>query len=150
MSVTVYHIGPACVQCNQTKRVLDKLGVAYDEVDLREHPELAESFKAQGHLSAPVVVTDAKTWSGFKLDKLNALADHKPKPADKAPEPFKCHGVEWDSEDKCLGCEAVEADRERILAAFQKETIYIQGLAGVGNGPLVMERIEWIVKDGDK
>lgn len=74
MTVTVYHIGPACVQCNQTKRELDKQGTPYEQVDLREHPALAEQFKAQGHLTAPIVTAGNQIWSGFKLERLRALA----------------------------------------------------------------------------
>ena len=74
--VTVYHIGPTCVQCEQTKKVLDREGIVYDLVDLREHPEKADEFKAQGHLSAPIVTTDIKVWSGFKLGKIMSLATY--------------------------------------------------------------------------
>ena len=75
--VTVYHIGPTCVQCNQTKRMMDKLGIIYSEVDLRDPAnadKLAE-FQAAGHSSAPVVTTDTKIWSGFRLTKIKSLAD---------------------------------------------------------------------------
>jgi glutaredoxin-like protein NrdH len=74
--VTVYHVGPTCVQCTQTKRTMDKLGIRYTEVDLRDHPEIMETFKAQGHLTAPIVTTDIKTWSGFRLSKIQGLANY--------------------------------------------------------------------------
>lgn len=74
--VTVYHIGPTCVQCNQTKKMMDRLGINYTEVDLRDNPEIAEKFKAEGHLSAPIVTTDIKTWSGFRHSKITSLADY--------------------------------------------------------------------------
>ena len=74
MTVTVHHIGPSCVQCNQTKRLMDSLGIVYVEVDLREHPELTNKFKELGHLSAPIVtVGDHKIWSGFRYEKIKAL-----------------------------------------------------------------------------
>jgi glutaredoxin-like protein NrdH len=74
MKIVVHHIGPTCVQCNQTKRVLDKAGLSYEQVDLREHPELTEKFKQLGHLTAPIVtVNDGQIWSGFKLERLRAL-----------------------------------------------------------------------------
>jgi glutaredoxin-like protein NrdH len=72
--VVVHHIGPSCVQCNMTKRELDKLGVEYTEVDLRDHPELTEQFKQEGLLAAPIVTTDTKKWSGFRVDKIRSLA----------------------------------------------------------------------------
>jgi hypothetical protein len=74
--VTVYHIGPGCVQCNQTKRVMSQLGIIYDEVDLRDPAnadKLAE-FQAQGHATAPIVTTDTKIWSGFRYGKIKSLA----------------------------------------------------------------------------
>lgn len=74
--VTVYHIGPSCVQCNQTKKVMDKLGIIYSEVDLRERPDLVEKFKEQGLSAAPIVTTDRKVWSGFKLEKIKSLATY--------------------------------------------------------------------------
>ncbi len=72
--VTVHHIGPTCVQCNQTKKVMEREGIEYVEIDLRERPDLVEQFKEQGHLSAPIVTTDTKIWSGFRLDKIKSLA----------------------------------------------------------------------------
>lgn len=74
MTVTVYHIGPSCVQCNQTKRVMTQLGITFDEVDLRQHPELADKFKDEGHLSAPIVTAGGATWSGFRLERIRDLA----------------------------------------------------------------------------
>ena len=62
-----------CVQCTQTKRQFDKLGIAYVEKSLEEHPEQLEAFKAQGLLQAPIVQTDRKLWSGFRLDKIKSL-----------------------------------------------------------------------------
>lgn len=74
MKVTVYHIGPTCVQCNQTKRMMTQLGINFDEVDLREHPELVEKFKELGHLTAPIVIADSKIWSGFRHGEIKLLA----------------------------------------------------------------------------
>jgi glutaredoxin-like protein NrdH len=74
--VTVYHIGPTCVQCNQTKRMMDSLGIHYTEVDLRENPDVLEAFKAEGLLAAPIVTTDTKKWSGFRYEKIKSLATY--------------------------------------------------------------------------
>ena len=74
MIVTVYHIGSGCVQCNQTKRVMNQLGIAFDEVDLRQHPDIADKFKDEGHLTAPIVTADTETWSGFRLERIRGLA----------------------------------------------------------------------------
>jgi len=73
MTVTVY-TKPACVQCNATYRALDKKGIAYQSVDISQDPEALERLKALGYLQAPVVVTEADHWSGFRPDKIDQLA----------------------------------------------------------------------------
>lgn len=73
--VTVY-TNPQCVQCDQTKRQFDKLGVEYQVVDLASVPEKVEEFKALGYMSAPIVTTDIKVWSGFKPAKIKSLVDY--------------------------------------------------------------------------
>lgn len=66
---------PACVQCEMTKKTFTKLGIAYTEESLADNPEQLEAFKAQGYLQAPIVQTDIKTWTGFRLDKIKSLAN---------------------------------------------------------------------------
>lgn len=73
--VTVWST-PNCVQCMMTKREMDKRGIEYVAMDLSEHPEQLETFKEQGLLQAPIVTTDIKVWSGFRLDKIKSLASH--------------------------------------------------------------------------
>lgn len=73
MTVTVY-TKPACVQCNATYRALDKKGVVYQSVDISQDADALERVRALGHMQAPVVVTDADHWSGFRPDKIEELA----------------------------------------------------------------------------
>jgi len=73
MPIVIYTT-PNCVQCMMTARTMDKHGIIYDKVDLTQHPDLIERFREMGHLSAPIVVTDRKTWSGFRLEKIKSLA----------------------------------------------------------------------------
>ena len=73
MTVTVY-TKPACVQCNATYRALDKKGIAYQSVDMSQDPEALERVRAMGYMQAPVVITDADHWSGFRPDKIAELA----------------------------------------------------------------------------
>lgn len=77
MKVTVYTL-PVCVQCNQTKKLLDREGVEYDVVDLMEAPEQAAKFKEDGFLQAPIVVVgnDGRRWGGFRPDLIKELAAH--------------------------------------------------------------------------
>ncbi|MDP9800981.1 glutaredoxin-like protein NrdH [Arcanobacterium wilhelmae] len=71
--ITVYS-KPACVQCNATKRQLIKLGLDFAEVDLTQDAQALESVKALGYAAAPVVVANGDHWSGYRPDKLKALA----------------------------------------------------------------------------
>ena len=71
--VTVY-TKTACVQCNATFKALDKHGVEYEAVDIPVDDEAREYVMALGHLQAPVVVTGSDHWSGFRPDRIKALA----------------------------------------------------------------------------
>lgn len=74
MKVTVYTL-PVCVQCNQTKKLMDREGIAYDAVNLQDVPELAAEFKEAGLLQAPIVVVgnDGRRWTGFRPDLIKEL-----------------------------------------------------------------------------
>lgn len=73
MSITVY-TKPSCVQCTATYRALDKNGIKYDVVDITEDGDALVTIKELGYLQAPVVVTELEHWSGFRPDKIAALA----------------------------------------------------------------------------
>ena len=73
MEVTVW-TKSNCVQCEMTKKTMTKLRIEFKEMSLEEHPLVMDSFKGQGFLSAPIITTDTKTWSGFRLDKIKSLA----------------------------------------------------------------------------
>jgi glutaredoxin-like protein NrdH len=59
-----------------TKREFDRRGIRYDEMALEQHPEKLDEFKAKGLLQAPIVETDTKVWTGFRLDKIKSLENH--------------------------------------------------------------------------
>ena len=71
--VTVY-TKPACVQCDMTKKMLDKNGVAYNTVDITQDPNAYNMIVGLGFMSAPVVITPEDSWAGFNPDKINAIA----------------------------------------------------------------------------
>jgi glutaredoxin-like protein NrdH len=73
MSITVY-TKPACVQCTATYKALDKQGITYDTVDITLDPEARDYVMALGYLQAPVVVAENDHWSGFRPDRIKALA----------------------------------------------------------------------------
>jgi glutaredoxin-like protein NrdH len=75
MKVTIWTKN-MCVQCEQTKKQFDKLGIKHEEQSLEDNPLVLEGFKQQGLLAAPIVTTDTKSWSGFRLDKIQSLARH--------------------------------------------------------------------------
>ncbi|MDN5601629.1 MAG: glutaredoxin-like protein NrdH [Brachybacterium sp.] len=72
MDITVYS-KPLCVQCDATKRALNKAGVAYDVVDITEDADALATVKSLGYVQAPVVITSEDHWSGFRPDKIKAL-----------------------------------------------------------------------------
>ncbi len=74
MNVTVY-TKPNCVQCDATKRLMDKLDIAYSTVDITQDTEAFDKIVSMGFKAAPVVITDDGSWSGFNPDKINGLVE---------------------------------------------------------------------------
>lgn len=70
--VTVY-TNPSCVQCDMTKKFLDKNSVEYKVVDLSQDKASLDMVIGLGFSAAPVVFAGEKKWAGFKLDHLNTL-----------------------------------------------------------------------------
>lgn len=75
MKITVWEL-PNCVQCKQTKRELDKLGIRYSVKQLNRSPKAVERFKEMGLISAPIVETDDRRWSGFRINRIRSLQQH--------------------------------------------------------------------------
>lgn len=69
--ITVYTLKGHCSNCEATKRILDRKGIEYVEKIMTDADR--ETFKAQGHLAAPVVITDSDAWAGHRIDKLSTL-----------------------------------------------------------------------------
>ena len=63
-----------CVQCDATKRMMDKLGVEYDTVNISDNPEELDKLIEMGYRAAPVVVSGEDSWAGFQPDKITTLA----------------------------------------------------------------------------
>lgn len=68
----IVYTRPACSACEATKRALDMRGVAHEVREMTAAE--AERFRAEGHTQAPVVVTEAGTWAGFRPDRIVALS----------------------------------------------------------------------------
>lgn len=75
MSVTVYTL-PSCVQCESTKKVLDKNNIEYSVVDLSMDESAYEMVKGLGYQAAPVVIAGDAHWSGFRPDLLGSLTSN--------------------------------------------------------------------------
>jgi glutaredoxin-like protein NrdH len=73
MRVVVWEL-PSCVACNQTKREFDKRGIIYTTRKLT--PKAVDRFLNMGLTSAPIVETDDRRWSGFRLSKIESLDNH--------------------------------------------------------------------------
>lgn len=66
---------PGCAPCAATKRMLVKLDVEHEVLDVTQHPEAMRIVKDLGYSSAPVVVVDEdEHWSGFRPSRIEALA----------------------------------------------------------------------------
>ena len=63
-----------CVQCDMTKRLMDKVGIEYDTVNISENPEALDKLIQLGYRAAPVVITENDSWAGFNPDKIAELA----------------------------------------------------------------------------
>lgn len=71
--VTVYTKNN-CVQCDMTKRLMDKTGIEYDTVNISENEDALNKLIELGYKAAPVVITDNDSWAGFQPDKITELA----------------------------------------------------------------------------
>jgi len=76
--VTVYSL-PACVQCDRTKKLLEREGIEYRSVDLTEDPAKAAALKEAGFMQAPIVeLEDGTIWGGFRPDLIKKLVTNGP------------------------------------------------------------------------
>lgn len=73
MTITVYS-KPQCVQCNATKRALDKQGLDYEIVDMSVDAAALEYVKSLGYAQAPVVMAGDQHWAGYRPDLIKKLA----------------------------------------------------------------------------
>jgi len=67
---------PNCVQCMQTKKEFDKRGIIYRERRLDKSPKAVQRFIEIGLVAAPIVESDDRRWSGFRLGKIQSLESH--------------------------------------------------------------------------
>ena len=65
---------PNCIQCKATAREMDRKNISYDVIDMSKDEASLQKVKSMGYQQAPVVVAGDDHWSGFRPDKINALA----------------------------------------------------------------------------
>ena len=76
--ITVYS-KPNCMQCNFTKMWLTQNKIPFEVVDIEANPGALELLIHYGWQALPVVAIDdelsnkSKAWSGFQIEKLEAL-----------------------------------------------------------------------------
>ena len=76
--ITVYS-KPKCMQCEMTKMWLTQNKIPFETVDTKSNPEALGLLSHYGWQTLPVVAIDdeisdnSKSWSGFQIDKLEAL-----------------------------------------------------------------------------
>lgn len=75
MKITLW-TKPACQQCEMTRKQFDKRGIIYTTRRLDRSPKAVERFLELGLLAAPIVETDDRRWSGFRLGKIQSLENH--------------------------------------------------------------------------
>lgn len=71
--MTTVYSKPACVQCDMTKKMLDKNGIEYTVVDITEDLGAYDKIVGMGFMSVPVVISGDQSWAGFQPDKINSL-----------------------------------------------------------------------------
>lgn len=75
MTITLW-VKPNCSMCDTTKRQFDKRGIIYKTRRLDKSPKAIERFLELGLTAAPIVETDDRRWSGFRLEKIKSLEQH--------------------------------------------------------------------------
>lgn len=70
--VTLYS-QPGCGPCIAVARHLDKEGIPFTKVDVREDPNGAARIRELGYTGTPVTVAGDMHWKDYRRDKLDQL-----------------------------------------------------------------------------
>ncbi|MDT3766816.1 glutaredoxin-like protein NrdH [Gleimia hominis] len=71
--ITVYS-KPMCVQCDATKRALNRQKLEYKTVDITVDQQAYEYVTSLGFAQAPVVVAGDQQWAGYRPDLIKKMA----------------------------------------------------------------------------
>lgn len=72
--MTTVYTKNQCQQCIATKRLLNKLEIPFEEINVDEDDTYLAYIKELGFQAAPVVVSGNQSWSGFNPGAIKALA----------------------------------------------------------------------------
>lgn len=76
-TVTVYTAGPTCMACVQTKRHLNRRGIAFTEIPIGSDGDVLEAINELGFRMAPVVRAETsageQAWDGYRPDRIDRL-----------------------------------------------------------------------------
>lgn len=75
MTITLWE-KPNCAQCEMTKKQFDKRGIIYQTKRLDRSPKAVDRFLELDLKAAPIVETDDRRWSGFRLNRIESLEYH--------------------------------------------------------------------------
>lgn len=71
--MVIVYTQPNCVQCDSTKRLMDREGITYTSVDVTEDKEAYDYVVGLGYKQVPVVVAGDQHWSGFRAERVKGL-----------------------------------------------------------------------------
>ena len=74
-AVTIY-TKPRCVQCDATKRALDRAEIDYQVIDVSNDSAALTTLLTLGYQQVPVVVAGDERWSGFRPELISNLRVH--------------------------------------------------------------------------
>jgi glutaredoxin len=129
----------------QTKKEFDKRGIRYEEMQLENHPDMLEQFKLEGLMAAPIIVTDIKKWSGFRLEKIKSLESYlkdEPKKSSLNLDQKFDVAIGLLMDDNLVWDDDFELIRKELAELISSK----RGL-GASNHPSVLAIIEKLVKE---
>lgn len=74
MTITIFS-RPGCQPCRATKNALSKNSINFEEVDITQDEEVAETLRIEGYSQLPVVKAGEEVWTGLRMDKIKELAE---------------------------------------------------------------------------
>lgn len=79
LSITLYTTGPTCGRCKMTKIALERAGIPYVEVNVRENENALAYIEDLGYTEAPVCIVEdgvgEDRWSGFRPDHIKRIEE---------------------------------------------------------------------------